>query len=201
MALFFIACDTLRVNMAYTTVTNIANKIGKTLTTAQTDYLNDVAIPAIERYIDQQTYTTFEKTTPTDTYVSGDGSSILVIPTMHNITAVSVFDEGDTETSVADYSKYPRGGADSYALRATNGKWNEGFENYKVTGVLGYTSVPDDIVMVATELAVDALGSNDSAYKSEKVGDWAVTYKDDTSALTDESRSVLASYKRLSRSV
>lgn len=186
--------------MSYTTQANVEGIIG-TLTTVQATYLSDVVLPAIDAYIDRTTNTRFGSTTPTSTYVSGDGSDTLIIPTMHTITAVAIVDNDDVETAVPDFLKYPRGEDDKYALIATSGTWEEGFENYKVSGILGYKNIPDDIIGVATELASNAVKNNTANLKSEKVGDWQVVYDNAERTMSTDAHQVLASYRRLSRSI
>lgn len=189
--------------MAYTTVSNIQDKLGTTLTDDQSTFFTSVLSDAIDTYIDRMTETTFEASDPTDVYVSGDGTTILVIPTMNTITAVASVDDSDVATvlDTTSYVLYPRSDTNKYSIRRTDGSWSCGIENYKVTGVLGYAAVPSDITLVATELAVISLNQNDNNYKSEKVGDWAVTYSNLEQTLSSNSTDILNSYARLSRKI
>lgn len=189
--------------MAYTTTANIESKLGAALTTEQVAYFTNVLSGGIDAYINQKTQTMFASVDTTNVYVSGDGSSVLVIPTMNTITAVVRISGADDESVIttSDYVTYPRGEDDKYALRSKSGFWSEGFENYKITGKLGYKKIPEDIIYVATELAVNGLNANTNNYKSEKVGDWSVTYADADKFLSSESLGILASYRRLSRSM
>lgn len=185
----------------YTTRENIEQKQGSALTEDQASYFENVVSGAVASYIDKHTGTTFGSVDSITVYVSGEGSDMLVIPTMHSITAVNSIDDEDALTLLPDYMTYPRGAVEKYALRATSGTWDNGFENIAVTGVLGYADIPDDIVQVATELAASALHVDTNQYKSEKVGDWQVVYNDSDNALSDDARQVLARYRRLSRSI
>lgn len=189
--------------MSYTSITDIQNKLGTTLSDEQADYIEAI-IPAIERVIETETGTQFTGEGATEVYASGDGTSTLILPTVNAITAVThVGDDGD-ETAIAesDYVEYPRGGSEIYALRRVNGgSWEEGIDNYKISCTSGYSATPPDIKLVATEMAINALNDNASNYKSEKVGDWAVTYSETTRTLSSTSQQILNSYKRLSRSI
>lgn len=188
--------------MAYTTQANLEAKLnGTSLTSAQVTYFDEVLSGAVDAYIDSQTGTTFGSTATAQVYVGGDDSMFLTIPTMHDITAVSKVEDDGTETAIAvdEYSTYPRGEANKYALRRTSGDWEDGIENYKISGKLGFVEIPDDIVMVATELALNALNESDNNVESEKVGDWSVKYAVSENSISAESKSVLSSYRRLSR--
>lgn len=189
--------------MAYTTQENIEDKLEAALSQDQADYFTNVLSPAIDAFINQQTETQFGSDTAANVYVNGECSSILVIPTMHTITDLVKVEDDGTETTIStdDYVTYPQGEADKYAIRSRTGTWDEGFENYKVSGKLGYTAIPADITLVATELAVNALNENVGNYKSERVGDWAVTYADTAKTLSSDSQQILANYRRLSRSI
>lgn len=184
----------------YTTTANIAAKLKRSLTAEESTYFTSVLDPGIDAFINRQTETTFGSGDSTDVYVSGDGSSTLIIPTMHDISAVVKINEDDTEepVSVDDYRTYPRSSSDKRALnRVSDGVWDEGIDNYKITGELGYSAVPGDITLVATELAASSIMENN--IKSERVGDWAVTYSDMQRTLSSSSQAILDSYHRLTR--
>lgn len=188
--------------MAYTTQANVEAKVG-TLSAEQITYLNTVLIPAIDAYINKETGTVFGSTESVEIYVSGNDSEMLNIPTMHDITEVSIVD-GSTETTVpsVDYVAYPRSADDKYAIQSLSESWEEGFDNYKITGELGLKTVPADIKMIATEMAVNSLSmANNQNVKSESVGDWSVTYRENQQIISVESKSVLANYRRISRSI
>ncbi len=188
----------------YTTTAKITDKLGTSLTTAQSNYFTNVLNAAIDATINRITGTAFGSTTSTSIYVDGSDSSLLIIPTMHDITAVAKLDD-NTSTyialPVADYRTYPQGDLNKYAIRNINGTWSDGLENYKITGKLGFAEIPADIIDIATTMAIDSLGGNANNYKSERVGDWAVTYADTEKTILTEAMSILESYRRLSRSI
>lgn len=187
----------------YTTTDNIESKLGASLTTAQKSYFTNVLSRAISKYIDTQTGTTFGSRKIVDVYIDGEDNFQGIIPTMHTITGIYNVDSGDTATLIdaSAYNFYPRGSDQVYAIRNINGTWAEGLDNIKITGMLGYKNVPDDITLVATELAVNALNDNSTGYKSEKVGDWSATYADIQKSISTESTAILRSYNRLSRRI
>jgi hypothetical protein len=187
--------------MSYVNQTDVEALSGS-LSSEQADYLNGALGAAIDSYINRITDTKFGDTTTTDVYVDGNGTANLIIPTMHTITAVTHIDDDGTEDVVdaADWFAYPRGETDKYAIRSLNGEWDDGFQNYKVSGILGFSAIPADISLVATELAVNGLTTTNN-YKSERVGDWSVTYSDMEQALSSDSQAILNSYRRLSRGV
>lgn len=189
--------------MAYTTVAKIQAQLGTTLTSEQSTYFTDVLSPGVDAYINSVTETQFGSVTTVEAFVSGDGTDLLIIPTMHTITAVNVVNNDGTFELVGatDYTEYPRSQNYVYALRKYTGEWSDGFENYRVSGIYGYSTVPDDITQAATDLAVSALSANQEGYKSEKVGDWSVTYKDTGFSPTGNTIETLHRYRRLSRSI
>lgn len=188
----------------YTTAANISAKLGTSLSADQLDYFTNVLDDAIDSYINRLTGVSFGSTGVVSVYEDGTDSNMLVIPTMHDITEVAKMNSNGTVEAVVpvdEYRTYPQGSVDKLAIRKLNGTWAEGFENYKITGQSGYKTVPGDIVNAATEMAINSLNANVNNYKSEKVGDWAVTYSEAENSLSAGSEMVLANYRRLSRSI
>lgn len=192
--------------MAYVTQAQLESRLGRELTSEEADYFDNVLSPAIDAYINDQTSTQFGSTDVVSVYVGGEGTSNLVIPTMYNVTEVAeVQDDGsDTVIPSANYVLYPNGnGADRpiFAVHMRSGSWDQGFSNYKVTGKLGYKLIPADIVGVALEAAFNNFQVNTNGAKSEKVGDWSITYDNVQQGLSGASISTLGSYNRLSRRI
>ena len=185
--------------MAYTTIEQVTSAMGS-LTDEQTAYFSSTLDAAIDKYINKETETYFGETASTTAYASGDGTSTLIIPTMHTITAVK--DESGNVVPAETYYAYPRHSYEKYAIMGQN--WSEGVENYRIEGIMGYKTVPADIISVATELAVNKLSgltASTKGYKSEKTGDWSATYLDGEKNLSTNSLSTLSGYLRLSRSM
>lgn len=189
--------------MAYVTEANIAAKLGRALTTEETTYFTGVVSPAVTAYIDLMTETSFGADAESEVYVSGTGTATLIIPTMHAITSVAHVTDDDVEEAVPvdDYRTTPRGSVNKFALRHITGEWEEGTENYKVSGKLGYAEVPADITAVATELALNSITANVSNLKSEKTGDYTATFNPGQVPLSADSTAILNRYIRLSRSM
>ena len=185
----------------YTNQADVEARLGTKMTDEQAAYFESLSL-STDAYIERVTGTKFGSTEIVDVYVDGEAGPMLIIPTMHDITAVTRIAEDGAETvlSVSDYRVYPMGAANTYAIRRINGEWEDGPDRYKITGVLGYKEVPADIAMVASELASGSIKADSNQYKSEKVGDWSVTYSDSTSVSTD-AMTTLNGYKRLSRSI
>ena len=189
--------------MAYITQADVEAKLGTTLTEDQASYLEDTLIPSIASYIDYEAGTFFDNDTTTDEYVDGNGSNMLIVPTMWSVESVYSIDSDDTETELdaSTYTVYPRSGP-VYAVRRKNGTWDDGFENYKVVGKLGYEGLPSVVKNIALEMAVNELTADTNNYKSERVGDWSVTYGDTAKApVSSNSLLLLQGYRRISRSV
>lgn len=188
----------------YTTSADLSAALQRSLTATETEYFDSVLDAYIDEYINQATGTSFGLTNSDSVYVTAPDNvnEMLVIPTMHDISAVVKVNNDDSEeaVSVDDYYTYPRGKDNKYALVNKNGQW-ESEATYKITGELGYKQIPADIVLVATEIAKNALLENVNNYKSEKVGDWSVTYSDVANSLSGNSLLTLNRYRRISRSI
>lgn len=181
----------------YTDRTSIENVLGRTLTDREFAYFDATLNAAIQKYIDEKTETTFGKSDPTIIYASGDGTNILVLPTVHDITEVKHGDD-----TIEDYQESPRHGDERFCLVANS--WEKGVENYAISATLGYKEIPADIKAVATEIAVNyfsGLQATTEGYKSEKVGDWSATYLNGEQALSERSMDTLADYIRLTRRI
>lgn len=188
----------------YTTQTQLESRLGRVLTDEQSSYYDTVLSAGVDAQVNYLTGTVFGSDEIVDVYVETDQtSSTLVIPTMHDITSVSyVSPDGSEEAIPVDqYYLYPRGEANKYAIKHLNSEWSDETHGaYKITGKLGYAEIPDDIIQLATEMAMIGIDTNVNGYQSEKVGDWAVTYGD-PKKLSADSLMTLSRYKRLSRSI
>ena len=225
----------------YTTQQQIEAILQRSLTTAEVAYLT-ILLPAIDSYINEQTGTTFLPTSPdndVEVYEQGQddynnnhswpnryydrnersGGSTLIIPTMRTVTAVATstgFPDNFVTVPTSEWVRYPRSGP-ILALKR-NGSWGGPETTVRITGKLGYDSVPTIIGAIAAAMGANAItassnsaASSGGAYKSEKVGDWQVTYADGASSSSSSSSGVptisasaletLNGYKRLSRSI
>ncbi len=185
--------------MAYTTQAKVEEALNRTLTASEVSYLTTL-LPAIDKYINNETETSFGESATVTVFVGGEGSDLLITPTLNNVTEVKY--EGVVIPS-SEYTTSPRGKDFVYALHSKNG-WSEGFENYSITAKHGFPEVPADITAAATEIAVNYFTGQQAATsgaKSEKVGDWSITYLNGEQAVSERTRAALRNYRRLSRSI
>jgi len=78
--------------------------------------------------------------------------------------------------------------------------WLRGFRNVEAVYEAGYSAVPEVVQEAVAQLTASiwASSSTDQMVKSEELGDWSATYKDDTSDLITQSvRALLAPYRRV----
>lgn len=145
----------------------------------------------------------------------------LVIPTMRSVTSVATstgFPDNFVTLDPNSWVVWPRSGP-ILALKR-GGSWGDGDTTIRIVGKLGYPTVPADIEAIAAAMAASAvivstnsLASSGGLYKSEKVGEWQVTYggTDSSSSsgsssngapsISSEAMATLSGYKRLSRSI
>lgn len=182
----------------YTNQSLIEAKLGSALSASQVAYLAAL-LPAIDAYINSQTGVSFGSSEDTVFYVTGTGTSTLIIPTIDAITSVYRVETDGTETLVdsSEYRPYPRT-SPIYAIKNINADWEEDID-YKITA--SEVAVPQQLALVATELAINFLNDSSNNYKSEKVGDWSVTYSDVAKSMSGDAERILGTYQRLSRSI
>lgn len=212
---------TLISNMAnYTSQAQIEARLGRTLTASEVTYLTTL-LPAIDAFINTQTGTTFLPPSPDNDVTIYEtpleNSNMLVIPTMRAVTSVAV-SHGFTDDFVAvpgtEWRVYPRTGAILALQKQSN--WGDEDTTVRIVGKLGYLTVPYDIAQVAGDMGVSAIvassvnTTNSGNLKSERVGDWQVTYADASTtansasgiaSISSASMDILHGYNRLSRSI
>lgn len=197
-------------NKNYTTESKIQEYLNQSVTQGDADQF----ILATQRYIDQYTDRNFlaDKTASTRLY-DGNDRNQLVIDDCVDVTKVEVGNDawGDT------FSEVDEGVSSGYYLRPTNYSqeglpirkvllrsriWIKGIANHRITAKWGYSEdVPADISFVATVLASGMYyqnrGENTGAIKSEKIGEYAVSYADNQ-GFSDlkTAMSILDSYKK-----
>jgi len=226
----------------YTNQAAIEAILQRSLTASEITYLNAL-LPAIDAYINEQTGTTFLPPSPdvdVDVYEQGpddtnynnhrswpnryynynerSGGNTLVIPTMRSVTSVATstgFPDNFVTVPSTEWVIYPRSGP-ILALKRS-GSWGSPETTIKITGKLGYSTVPSIIGAIAAAMGASAItassnsaASSGGAYKSEKVGDWQVTYSDGDSSSSSSSGvptisasafETLQGYRRLSRDI
>ena len=203
----------------YTNQAAIEARLGRSLTSSEVTYLTTL-LPAIDAYINSVTGTTFLPPSPDNDvtiYEQADCSSTLIIPTMRSVTSVAV-SSGFTDDFQAlpntEWRTYPRT-APILALER-NGDWGDSDTTVRIIGKLGYLTPPADIMSIAGDLAVSGIvassvnTTNSGNLKSERVGEWQVTYSDASAtansasginSISSTSLATLQGYNRLSRSI
>lgn len=133
-------------------------------------------ITAMSRHMDTYCGRTLVEDAPETRKFDGSGRDTLVIDEVHAITAVTV--DGTTVTPV----QYPANGSRKYRLVLPRQYWTPGLQNVEVTGIFARyaTTVPEDIKFACTVLVagiVNAANRQDEAIESERIGQYAVTYR------------------------
>lgn len=193
----------------YTTENKIAKYLGVDITAGD-------AIPYIEsaqRYIEQSTQRRFEAdTVATARLYNGSARQDLSIDPCVEVTKVEIGSNayGDSFTEVTNetqnnYFLLPNNYASLRrpinAIGLRNDVFIWGHANHRITAKWGYSAVvPDDIEFVATVLSsgmyYENLGNNTGAIKSEKIGNYSVSYADNKGVSDAEvAQEILSKYK------
>jgi hypothetical protein len=198
-------------NRDYTTDSLIENYLNKEIPDVD---LNPFIL-ATQKYIEQYTHRVFKAdSTASARSYDGNGRQALNIDDCVEVTLVEIGNNtwGDSYTTI------PSSGANSYITLPTNNEadevpinkiglranvWTHGVANNRITAKWGYSvEVPSDIQFAATVLASgmynENKGGNTGAIKSEKIGQYSVTYADSKGA-DDLKRSmeILDSYRKM----
>jgi len=165
--------------MNYTDKTAVQNY---TLTNINSSFDTQLAewIAAMSRFMDKYTGRTLVAADAPETRkYDGTGTDTLIIDDVHTITAVTV-DEAEVTPA-----QYPANSSRKYRLVLPRDLWITGLQNVEVTGHFGYYDAIDDgmdIKFACTVLVagiVNAANRQDDGVKSEKIGEYAVVYKND----------------------
>jgi hypothetical protein len=182
-----------------------------------TAYVQDTRpyILATQRYIEEYTGRVFRADTVASARLyDGNGSQKLTIDDAIEITTVEVGTDmwGDSFSSVGT------SGADRYYTLPTNNSANElpitgillrsrifinGHANHRITAKWGYSETPpEDLTWAATVLASGMYyanrGENTGPIKSEKIGEYSVSYGDSQGLKDyDKAMDIINSYRKL----
>lgn len=179
----------------------------------------DDAILQAERFIDEYTGRNFKAdTTATARKYDGDGSQELIIDDCVDVTKVEVGSNyyGDSYTEIVAHDSVGAGTDVYYELPNNYSAKNlpirklllrarhfcEGLQNHQITGKWGYSvSVPSDVELAATILVASVYKYGRSGglggVKSEKIGDYSVSFNDDQSkADFERAMEILDRYKK-----
>ena len=175
--------------MALTTLSNIKTELEIT----STDY-DDILSQLIDNV--SQTIATITdrvlEASYLDEYYDGNGSRELLLNEypINSITSIIV---SDTALTSNDYEYYSESG-----LVILDNAVSEGYRKIRVQYNAGYTSIPDDLEFLARRLVIEAFKAKDNpGIKSERVGNWSVTFS--KSLLFDNPMysNILDKYKRV----
>lgn len=169
---------------------------------------------ATQKYIEQYTGRVFKAdTAATERSYDGNGRQYLLIDDCVEVTVVKVGNDqwGDSQSTIS------ASGTDRYYTLPTNNTAEEvpinkiglrtrrftyGHANHTITAKWGYsTAVPEDVQFAATVLASGMYyqnrGENTGAVKSEKIGEYSVSYADQQGfSDVQTAKAILDSYKK-----
>lgn len=174
-------------------------------------------IEGVENIIDKITGRNFKAdTTAVARQFDGDGDQVLLIDDATAITKVEV---GNDDYG-GSFTEILATGADRYFLEPANygvkgvpitsimlngRRWPEGKQNNQITAKWGYsTNPPADIIFAATVFVAGIVNQHRGAgdkIKTEKIGNYSVTYDDDKAdswADFQKALEILDSYKKYS---
>ena len=181
----------------YTTILQIENYLLIDVIDGFEYQINDW-IAMMENYIDDKTGRNFKADgTSSIRKYDGDKKYLLFIDDCVEIEEVKVDD-----SAITDYKKYPANKLPTTWLKRKNNVFSEGNQNIEVKAKWGYSvEPPDDIVFAATVLVAGIINFSLSAegeVKSEKVGDYSVTYKDKKEVTDfDRAKEILNRYQKI----
>lgn len=163
----------------YISITDLESKLNKTLTDAQKTLLEDLIIPSVQKFIENYTHRTFEKSeADVEKWYFGNDLDTLEIDDFASITNIKGYDEDDVlqETFTAtDYELTPFNESYVNEVRLKDDAFDE--HKYKVTGKTGWTSIPEDIKNVCLELTSQLI-MNSGGVKSETIEGYSYTLSD-----------------------
>lgn len=185
--------------MAITDKTAIQNY---TLTVISESFDNQLAewIAGVERFINGQCDRTILAETEDSTNLyDGNGKQVLLIDDYISITSVAI----DGTIITADVYQYPVNKTPKWKLE-TDAIFYKGRQNITIVGKKGYctqANLPLDLKWAATVLVAGIVSHANPAkgdVKSESLGRYSVTYKDDTE-WTDYKRAleIIKNYRRM----
>ena len=160
---------------------------------------------AMTQYIENITGRVFQVVTGSgddgseDKYYDGNGNTDLLIDDAIDIDGVEIGDyEGNSLVANTTFIKYPK--TPPYRKLVLLDGWNHGIQNVKVSGIFAFSEeVPADIEFIATVLVAGVIkaSQNKLGKKSEKIGNYAVTFVDDKQVADfDNAIQILNSYKK-----
>lgn len=179
--------------MNYTTKADIQAYLLKTINGSYDSAINQY-IAAMSEYIDSFVGYPLYRDTETEHLYDGNGTSTLPIDRVHGTITVTVDDTAVTPLA----SPYNKDVKSSLFLR--DNVFTKGYANVSVTGKHSLcASLPAQVTWACTVLVALILQQVDEqreGVKSEKIGDYTVTFKDDVQRGDfDRAKEILRSYR------
>lgn len=162
--------------MDYCSRTDVANYL---LTTIDSGFNSTVDgwITAMSRFMDSYTGRTLVSETTSTRKYDGNGTRELLIDEAIDITEVRV------GTTTVTPLQYPANSDAKYQLMFESDVFTRGRQNVEVDATFArYNSLPEDIKFACTVLVAGIVNQNkdqNMAVKSEKIGQYQVTYQDE----------------------
>lgn len=179
--------------MNYTTKSEVQNYLKRNID-AGFDTQLTTYIEAMSRFADTFCGCILVEETPTTRKYDGNGSNELYIDGVHDITEVTADD------AVITPIFYPANKPRKTSMVLTTSVFPSGYQNIEVTGKFGrFTSLPADLKFAVTVLVAGIMNQVDKqtdGVKSEKVGEYQVTYADNGQRADHErAMAILKSYR------
>ncbi len=191
----------------YTTKEKIENYLLTEIDASFDTQISDWIV-AIEDYIEKVTGRIFKAdSTSSYRYFDGNGKREIRIDECVAIEEVKIYDEAGTQiysfTKDTDYVVHPY---NSLPIRkliinpTVSGYFTKGIKNVKIKAKWGNSvAVPEPITFVASVLVggiINFSNNADGEVKSETIGDYQITYKEDQQKDHERAMDILGSYKK-----
>lgn len=178
--------------MNYTTKIAVQNYLKRNIDTGFDAQLN-AYIAAMSRFADTFCSQTLVAETATARKYDGNGLQELHIDDVYDVTEVTANDV------VISPLLYPANSPKKHRLLLTTTAFPHGFQNIEVTGKFGrFTSLPPDLEFAVTVLVagiVNQVDKQTEGIKSEKIGEYQVTYTDGQRHDYEQAMAILKSYR------
>jgi len=188
---------------AITTTTNIQNAPGYNSSWSTTQLEN--AIDRVSSFIESYCGCNFVNTTYTEKY-DGDGTREIMLDhsPIVSVSALTDTPTGGTAVTISASTEILIYGAEGIvklkSIATSETAFNDDEQNIAITYVAGQgaaiANLPPDIVEAATRLVVAFLTASSPGVKSEKIGDYSVTWDGSESSIPAEVKVILDLYKR-----
>ncbi len=187
--------DALSSGKMYTDVSSVGAYLGITIPDAQTEQVEEW-INAMSLYADEASNRVLQDDAITTHKYDGDNSDLILID---DVTGAFTAKENDKVISVIGY---PANKPYKSRIARTGGyRFASGQQNIEITGIHAmFSEVPSNVKLATTILVAGIYNARYSkkAGKSEKIGNYSVTYTDDTQEQDfKNAKDIISSYRRI----